>query len=738
MVHSSDSLTFQRILTGIIGGIIIGFTFVFLEISFAALIFSGDLSAYLAPGIGFLLFGTFVLCIVIAVLSSHPGMISLSQDVPAAIFSVVGISIAAALPNSLDSAFHTLTAVIIITAITSGVVFIIMGRFKLGRLVRYIPFPVVGGFLAGTGWLLASGAMGVMLDESLTFAIVPTLFHLDILMLWLPGTIFAFVVLISLRLIDHSLLVPGLIVGGFVVFYVVLAVTGTSIEEARSLGLLLGSMPGGGLWKPPSISFFTDVQWHVVLTQIGSMAAVILVSVISLLFNTTGLELIFKKDIDLNRELTVAGVANVAAGLGGGVAGYHALSLSALGNRLGPPTRILGITASLMCIVVILFGASLLSYFPLPILGGLLMFLGLSFLTEWLYDAWFKLTKTDYLLVILILVAIARFGFIKGVLAGMVVAVILFVHNYSKVEVTKHTLDGDSCRSPVDRSRLQQHCLDEHAWMLFVLQLQGFIFFGTADSLLSQVTERVSDTSQESPRFVILDFRHVSGFDASAINSIMKMKQLAEKSGFVLVFANLTDWMQDQLALGGVVSETDKNIRVFSEFDYALEWCEDEIIGICLEVDSSDDTDIGLLLSRISINQEQADMLLDYFERVTYRSNDEVISQGSVADELYFIESGSLTVTLETEGNRSVRLRTVKAGNVVGEMGMYLGLVGDAYRSASVTTNEESVLYRLTRESIIRMEQDNPDLAAMFHRFIITLLSTRLIQTNRMVETLMK
>jgi SulP family sulfate permease len=270
------------------------------------------------------------------------------------------------------------------------------------------------------------------------------------------------------------------------------------------------------------------------------------------------------------------------------------------------------------------------------------------------------------------------------------------------------------------------------------LQLQGFIFFGTADSLLGQVTERVDDASQEPPRFVILDFRHVSGFDASAINSIMKMKQLGEKSGFVLVFANLTDWMRDQLAIGGVVSEQDTSIRIFSEFDYALEWCEDEIISICMMDDGTDDASIDALLSRLFHNTEQAGLLLEYLERVTYLTDDVVISQGAIADELFFIESGSLTVILATEENRSVRLRTVKAGNVVGEMGMYLGFTGEAYRSASVTANEESVLYRLTRESIARMEQDRPDLAAAFHRFIITLLSTRLMQTNRMVETLMK
>jgi SulP family sulfate permease len=724
-------------LIGIVGGVVIGLTEVMAQISFAALIFSGELTAYISHGIGFLLFGAGAMCLVVALLSSSPEMVSTSQDVPAAIFSVMGVAVLAAIPRNLESAFHTLVIAIIITSIVSGIVFMVMGRYRLGRLVRFIPFPVVGGFLAGTGWLLVIGAVGVMLGEFVTLADVPEMFHPHTLLMWLPGTVFGIVMLVCHRRIEHTLLFPGLIVGGCILFYGALLLTGTSIDAARSLGLLFQTMPRGGLWRPPSVSFLFDVQWSVLLSQAGSMAAIILISVISLLLNTTGIELIIKKDVNLDRELTAAGVGNIVAGLGGGVVGYHALTVSALGHNLGASTRIFGITISLVCFASMLFGASVLSYFPLPILGAILIYLGLDFLIEWVYDSWFKLSKTDYLLVILILVAIARFGFLVGVFAGLVVAVMLFVISYSKVEVVKYSLDGGSCRSPVDRSDSQQHCLDENAGRLCIMKLQGFIFFGTADSLLNRVSDRIGDRSGGSPRFVILDFRHVSGFDASAVKSFKKMKQLAEKQGVVIVFTDLTDWMYDQLSMGNVVTGTDDIITVFAEFNYALEWCEDRIIAaygddICIE-----DEHIESFLSRMILKAEQVGVFLEYLERVMYRPDDTVITQNSSADALYFIESGSLTVALETDGGRSVWLRTMRSGNVLGEVGMYQGLFGDAYRSASVKANEESVLYRLTRASLERMEHEHSELATALHRFITNLLSTRLMQTNRMVESLM-
>jgi len=729
---------YQLVVIGVVGGVVIGLTEVMAQISFAALIFSGELTSYMPSAIGFLLFGAGAASLVVAVLSSRPEMVSTSQDVPAAIFSIMGIAILVAIPNNLESVFHTLVVAIIITSIASGIIFILMGWFKLGRLVRFIPFPVVGGFLAGTGWLLIIGAVGVMLGKSMSLADVPEIFHPRMLVMWLPGTIFGIVMLVSHRRIEHTLLFPGLIMGGFILFYVVLAFTGTSIDEARSMGLLFETMPRGVLWRPPSVSFLSDIQWSVFLSQTGTMAAIIFISVISMLLNTTGIELIIKRDVNLDRELAAAGVGNIVAGLGGGVVGYHALTVSALGHNLGASTRIFGITISLVCFASMLFGASVLSYFPLPILGAILMYLGLDFLIEWVYDSWFKLSKTDYLLVILILVAIAHFGFLMGVFAGLVVAVMLFVISYSKVEVVKYSLDGGSCRSPVDRSDSHQYYLDENAGRLCIMKLQGFIFFGTADSLLNRVSDRINDQSQGPPRFVVLDFRHVSGFDASAINSFKKMKHVAEKQGVVIVFTDLTDWMHDQLSIGDVVTETDGIVTVFSEFDYALEWCEDQIITTCWDDIGIEDERIESFLSRMMPQTEQVEVFQDYLERVTYQPNDTVITQNSVADALYFIESGSLTVALETDEGRSVRLRTVKSGNVLGEVGMYQGLFGNAYRSASVKANEKSVLYRLNRASLERMENEHPELATALHRFITNLLSTRLIQTNRMVESLIK
>ncbi|APR75663.1 Sulfate transporter [Minicystis rosea] len=138
------------------------------------------------------------------------------------------------------------------------------------------------------------------------------------------------------------------------------------------------------------------------------MGACTVLAAISVLLNATGLELATEQDLDLDRELRVTGVANVVLGLVGGVPGYLSLSESTLNHKVGAKSRAPGLIAGGLSLLALLAGPATLAYFPKPILGGLLLFMGLSFLLETVYDAWFRLPRLEYGLVILILVGHAR------------------------------------------------------------------------------------------------------------------------------------------------------------------------------------------------------------------------------------------------------------------------------------------------------------------------------------------
>jgi SulP family sulfate permease len=99
---------------------------------------------------------------------------------------------------------------------------------------------------------------------------------------------------------------------------------------------------------------------------------------------------------------------------------------------------------------------------------------------------------------------------------------------------------------------------------------------------------------------------------------------------------------------------------------------------------------------------------------------------------MYFIESGMLTAQLEGADGELVRLRSMRGGTTVGEMGIYLG----APRTASVVASEASVVYRLSEDALNRMRQDDPDVAATLHEWIARMLAERLAANNRTIEAL--
>ncbi len=256
------------------------------------------------------------------------------------------------------------------------------------------------------------------------------------------------------------------------------------------------------------------INWEVILQNLDKIATILVLSIIALLLNASGLEVTVKQDIDLDRELLAAGWANLAAGSVGSSVGYQALGLSALTHRLGAKSRLVNLISGLLCGITLFFGASLISYFPRPVLGGIILFLGLSFLVEWLIDSRKVLPLSDYLLVWVILVIIAAVGFLEGVAAGIFIAAILFVISYSRVDAIKAILDGSMYHSNVDRPEVHRDLLHERGAEIHILRLQGYIFFGTIQNILERIRLRIKDQTQIPLKFLIFDFTttQIAGF----------------------------------------------------------------------------------------------------------------------------------------------------------------------------------------------------------------------------------
>jgi len=730
-----DEFQSERLLPGLTSGVLMGITEAIIALSLGSLIFSGELAAFLPYGLGMALVTAAVMLIGTSLTSRVPGVIGSTQDTSTVILAVI----AAALASSLSAAggqvvMTTVLVAIAVSAVLTGLFFVALGFFKLGKLVRFAPYPVVGGFLAGTGWLLVQGSFDVLAGSPLTLANIPALFQPEHLILWIPGLLFALVLFFGLQRIQHFLAMPGILLGAIALFYLALLITGTSIEGATDSGLLLGRVAGEIGWQPLALKNLLSADWAAILGQSGNLAILLMLSLVAFLLNASSLELAIRRDVDLNRELQSAGFANLLSGLGGGMAGYHALSLSALSYRIGARGRLPGLLAGAICVALLFSGSALLAFFPVPILGGLLLFLGLDFLVDWVGRGWSRLSRPEYGVVLLILVVIAAAGFLIGVAVGLVAMILLFILSYSRINVVHHAGTGAEIRSSVERCAYHRQVLaKELGPYIYVLELQGFLFFGTANALLDEIRARVNDADQPPLRYIVLDFRRVAGLDSSAVLSFVKGQQLAEAQGIILVLTHLSGRIREQLALGGMF-EDEVGVRIFPDLDHGLEWCEEELLEVEGVTAMHLPVTLRAQLADSGFEKANTARLMEFLERVEVEAGETLIRQGQEADQLYFIERGSVVVCLETEGGERVRLQTLGLGTAVGELGLYLG----ATTTASVIAESPTVAYRLTRVALARMKDEEPELAATFHEFVAHLLSERLTATTRTLEAVLR
>jgi len=708
------------------------------DISLAALIFSGSLASFLPQGIGLFLLGSVIFCLMATLLNAYPGMLVVPQDTTSVMIAtmVAGIAIGMGTGAPPDTVFITAVVAIAISTLVTGGIFLALGFFKLGNLIRFIPYPVIGGFLAGTGWLLTSGAIEVMTGIHPGIATIPLLFTSSVLIQWLPGLVLAVVLLWLLRRYKSSWIFPGVILTAISLFYVALVLLDLSLSEAAERGLLMGPFPTGGLMPPSPLTLLDQAHWPAIIGQAGNIAIIAVIGVVSLLLNASSLELALRQELNLNHELRSNGTANLLAASVASPVGFVALGLTTLGKRIGATGRLLPFLCAILFALVLLFGTPVIELFPRSVLGGLLLYLGLGFLVEWLYDAWFKISHTDYLILLAILVTMSILGPLAGVGLGIALSAAFFVAKYSRINVVSHSLSGASYHSTVDRPFPHRLILREVGEQICILDLRGFLFFGTAQNVLEQIRQRASDTAQRSLRFVVLDFRYVSGLDSSATFSFQRMEQMAEAQDFEIVFTHLSPSLRRQLYRSGLGQDSDESgarrIHYFATRDHGVEWCENQILADEEPFSLGAQDSLEVRLSKILPASIAPSRLMKYLQRIEVETGEVLMRQGESSDELYFIESGAATVQLEHADGRTTRLRALRQGSVVGEIEYYLR--SDNF--ASVVMSEAGVVYRLAYQDFECLPASEPELAATLHQWLAGLLAERTAENNRIIREL--
>lgn len=730
MVHLKKELHPHILINSLVGGMVVGITEIFVGISLVSLIFQGPLEVNFPLGAGLVLVTTAILFAVVSIFGTWVGAFPVVQDVTTVLMAVIISALVGSVTK--DQLLPTTLAALAACTLLAGAALVGVGVLNLGKLIRYLPYPVLGGFLAATGFLLITGSLSSLTGIELRLSNLEIYLQKEQVILWLPAMVIGFIAFLVIRKVANPFAFPGLVLGTVAVFYLVFALAGISSSQASTIGYLY-KVETAISWQPFNPAMLSLVNWKAILSQAGNIAALLGMTMIGLLLNLSALEADKGEEFGLNRELAVTGIANILVGLTGGLIGYHAVATTRLGMRLGANTRITGIIISLLCLLTMWVGPTILGILPRPLISGMLLFLGFDFLYDWVITGWLRFSRYEYLIVLLIMGVIIATDFLTGVIVGLIAMVVLFSINYSQIKVYRFATSGTTTRSIVKRSTNQRLALDSHGEQIHVLELQGYLFFGTANTLLELVKQRIQKPELEPLRYLVLDFRMVTGIDTSAALAFYKVEKITRVGGITIILTNITKKLLARLRKGGF-NVSSQDIKQFEDLDRGLEWCEDSLLYALGE-----DTLYGLLsveelLEADGIIHTEARRLLTYFKSQAFEKGSCLWQKGDLADFLFFIVHGRVSVYWENANGKSTRLNTLGPGTSVGEMGLYLG----AQRSAVVIADEPTEGLVLTREALDCMEKDDPQLASAFHILISRQLAAWVLQGDQMLEELRK
>lgn len=711
---------FTSAMRNLSSGVMLGLIGTVLSLSFASLLFGGGTYSQFQSGITTLLMTAVIATLVIGLFSSRVGMAAI--PLPSA------VAMTAALIAEQTIAQQDVRLVMICGTLLAALVMILLGQARLGRVIRYLPLPVLAGFLAGVGWLFFSGGLRL---------VQPELLSLDLVMnpsVWLV-LLFGGLLFFAQKKLGGSMVLPT----GFLVLVFLFNLLGAGFPEWSGSWFFDGRTVSffSMNWLPQydriSVSDAIDLPW-------GGILTLALISVFSMLLQATSLELAVGETVDLDHELKVASGANLLTGLLGGSVASLSLSQTSLNQQMGGEGKAPVIIAALVLMLFCLAGSSVWAYLPLPAVAVVLVYQGLVFMDQWLYQSRTRFGAMDYQIIALIFAVIILSGFLPAVLLGTLITILMFVRQYSRLRVIHHNTDASTLRSRVERPLRHKKALEKYGDRVRVVRLKGFLFFGTAYTLL----EELKTMLQPPCVFMILDFSRVSGTDSSTANALLRLHQACVQKKIILILTavpyelkQLLDASDLQMIEDG--EETRLTTRglmdtaaLFVNWDRALEWCENELISRLPTTESGEYTLESVLKERLDLLPYEVVHLVRYFEPVEAKAGETFIKQGDKADSLYLITKGKVDIELEIGDENRQRLKTMMPGTIIGEMGVYTGGI----RTASATAVVDTQLMRLSAKSLQEMESHNQLMAVRLHRFVVMLLTQRLSDSNKVLEEL--
>lgn len=494
-------------------------------------------------------------------------------------------------PNLNNMILTTTIFTFAISSIVTGLIFALLGKCKLGKLVGFFPRHILVGCIGGVGYFLV--ITGIEVSSRIEGGILYDLPTLDYLfqplpfLQWIIPLVLAIILIIIQRYNSNPLIVPSYFIVVFTVFHSLIAlVPSWNLKEARDYGWVFNAQETNEPWY--SFYQYYDFKlcnWWLVLDQLPTMLALTFFGVLHVPINVPALALTIGVDtFDVDRELIAHGASNFISGLFGSIQNYLVYTNSVLFIRSGADSRLSGVLLAIATSGIMFIGPVLIGYIPVCVVGALIYLLGYELLKESIWDTIGRLRKFEYITIIVIVITMGAWDFVYGILVGILLACVSFVIEAGSKPVISEIYTGEYARSIVVRHPKQLEFLKNVGKQICVLKLCGSLFFGSIGGLEGEVRQLfdIANYRKQPIKYLILDLNNVLTFDFSATEGFKRIRNLLmEKSCyFLLSSVDNNSNILESFKYSGLweTEEHQEKIQMFNNLNSALEWCENSFL----------------------------------------------------------------------------------------------------------------------------------------------------------------
>lgn len=421
------------------------------------------------------LYAAFVMGLVTAIFGGRPGMIS------GATGAVAVVIVALAKTEGVEYVFATV--------ILAGIIQMVAGFLKLGKLMRLVPHPVIYGFVNGLAIIIFMSQLAQFKDPSGSWLGGQTLYILLGLVLLTMAIIW---LLPKITKVFPASLAAILVVFGVVAFFGI---------DTRTVGDIASISGGFPPFHIPDVPFNFEMlskifPYALIMAGVGLIESLLTLNIIDEITETRGRG---------NKEAVAQGTANILSGFFSGMGGCAMIGQSLINISSGARARLSGIVAAVMLLVFIMFGSGLIEKLPMAALTGVMIMVSIGTF-EWAsFGAITKFPKSDiFVMVMVTLVTVFLHNLALAVLIGVVIAALVFAwDNAKRIRARKH----------IDEDGIKHY------------EIYGPLFFGSV-AVFNSKFDVLND-----PDEVIIDFRESRVADMSAIEALNKITERYLKVG---------------------------------------------------------------------------------------------------------------------------------------------------------------------------------------------------------------